>query len=64
MTLVIRFLEEHTGEDAFTLESRILNAARLRNCGTFCHKPGAPPWHLDSGSVLSAVTVRLHCFCS
>lgn len=40
MTLVIRFLEEHTGEEAFTLESGILNAARLRSCGTFRHKPG------------------------
>lgn len=38
MTLVIRFLEEHIGEEAFTLESRILNAARLSNCGTFCHE--------------------------
>lgn len=40
MTYVIRFLEEHTGEEAFTLESRILNAAHLGNCGTFCHKRG------------------------
>lgn len=52
MTLVIRFLEEHTGEEAFILESRILNAAHLRSCATFCHKPGAPPWRrlLDSCS--------------
>lgn len=64
MTLVMRFWEEHAGEEAFTLESRILNAARLKNCGTFCHKPRAPRWHPDSGRVLSAATVRLHSSCS
>lgn len=42
MKLVIRFLEEYAGEEAFTLESRLLSSAHLKDHYTSCHKPRVP----------------------